>query len=264
MHPRRAGTLKRRLCVLPRREPLNPDRKRDPLAYLRWRAQTTWPLRPLYRLLNPNWYRRAVGVEWEETGKALFRFLKEHGLKPDHYFLDVGCGSLRVGVHLVGYLEAGHYYGVDKDGGLLDAGRRELRRHGIQGKRPTLVPMRNFDYPSLDQAFDFALANSVFTHLPLNDVLRCLVNIERVLRPSGRFFASFFESPDFVHLTPLHHRSPEGYELDTYFDRDPYHQSFELLSTLCEGTGLRVQYLGEWKAGGTQRMLVFARRGSKA
>lgn len=228
------------------------------LSYLRWRSRTTWPLRRLYHRLRPDWYKERVGREWERAGLQQFTFLTEEGLRPSHALLDVGCGSLRAGLHFIRYLEPGRYHGVDIDGELLEAGRRRLRRHGLRGKAPVLRQMDDFDFPSLGQRFDYALANSVFTHLPLNGILRCLLNIEPVLAEEGRFFATFFENPSERNLAPVSH-DYQGTAFRTYLDRDPYHYDFGLLEILARKARLRVTYLGAWVKGGSQAMMVFTR-----
>lgn len=42
-------------------------------------------------------HRGAVGGMWDQIGKLQFEFMVKHGLKPEHKFLDIGCGSLRGG-----------------------------------------------------------------------------------------------------------------------------------------------------------------------
>lgn len=230
----------------------------DRLGYLRWRARTTWPIKRLYKILNPNWYKEAVGRGWETMGRQQFDYLMEKGLEPDHHFLDVGCGSLRAGLLFVRYLAPNRYSGIDIDGDLLGAARKRLKRGGLEGKKALLARTDNFDFPSLSRTFDYALANSVFTHVPLNAVLQCLVNMERVLAPRGRFYATFFENTSERNLEPLRHVY-QGTEFHTYLDRDPYHYDFGLFETLARKAGLRVEYLGEWVKGGTQAMMAFAR-----
>jgi cyclopropane fatty-acyl-phospholipid synthase-like methyltransferase len=63
----------------------------------------------------------------------------KEGLKPEHYLLDIGCGSLRGGVHFIAYLEPRHYFGIDKDEQLLEAGRGEIQQLGLE-KKPSSVP----------------------------------------------------------------------------------------------------------------------------
>jgi hypothetical protein len=66
--------------------------------------------------------RLYVGGAWDEIGKLQFDFLKQQGLKPYHYLLDIACGALRLGVRAIPYLERGHYLGIEKEEGLIAAG----------------------------------------------------------------------------------------------------------------------------------------------
>ncbi len=216
-----------------------------------------------HRHLRPEWHRRKVGGYWEEMGQLQFDFLVAQGLEPNHQFLDVGCGSLRGGVHFIRYLEPGHYIGVDANPDIIRAGREiELPKAGLTDRRPQLVEMANFDFASLERTFDFALAQSVFTHLPLNSIIRCLMSIEPVLAPDGKFFATFFENPQGKqNLESLH--QPRG-DVITHFDRDLYHYDFATFEWICEGTSLLPEYIGEWEHPRSQRMLVFTREAERA
>lgn len=208
-------------------------------------------------MFNPEWHRK-WGL-WEEIGKLQFDFLVEKGLKPNHYFLDVGCGSLRGGVHFIRYLEPEHYFGIDKDGALLDAGQNiELKRYNLIEQNPILIQMDNFDFQSLNTQFNYALAQSVFTHLPLNNIIRCIMNIEKVLVPDGQFYATFFENPQGkLNLEPIMHPRTDGKPIVTYFDKNPFHYDFETIEHICEGTSLKVEHIGDWNHPRDQKMLVF-------
>jgi trans-aconitate methyltransferase len=46
-------------------------------------------------------------------GRPFFLWMKKQNLKPSDVCLDYGCGSLRVGQHLISYLDAGNYLGLD-------------------------------------------------------------------------------------------------------------------------------------------------------
>ena len=60
----------------------------------------------------------------------------------------------------------------------------------------------------------------MFTHLPVNSIVRCLMNVERVLKPGGKFFATFYENEQGKrNLEPIR-QSPQ---VVSYFDRDSYH-----------------------------------------
>src|SRR5436309_1445834 len=67
-------------------------------------------------------HRDAVGGMWDEIGRLQFEFIRGRGLQQGHKLLDVGCGSLRGGVHFARYLDAGNYYGTDLNPSYLKAG----------------------------------------------------------------------------------------------------------------------------------------------
>ena len=205
---------------------------------------------------EPRAWRGGVGGMWNEIGKLQFDYLVSQGLKPGHRLLDVGCGCLRGGIHFIRYLANGHYHGVDKNEYLLHAGRdKELPLAGLADRQVALVCRDDFDFSHFGVSFDFALAQSVFTHLPWNSILRCLAQIQTVLASDGRFYATFFEDVDGLHkASPLEH-SPGN--IITYPDSNPYHYEFSVFQDLAHRTGLRVENIGEWNHPRAQRMMAF-------
>ncbi|MCB0164750.1 MAG: class I SAM-dependent methyltransferase [Anaerolineae bacterium] len=209
-------------------------------------------------LSNLDWHRQGVGGLWDEIGILQFQFLLKQGLKPTDYMLDVGCGSLRGGVHFIKFLNVGHYYGVDKNQALLDAGKNlELPRYRLAEKNPNLSLMNDFNFLRLNQKFNFAIAQSVFTHLYFNHIVRCLMNIEQVLLPGGKFFATFFENPQGkFNLDPIYQ---PGLEAHSYFDANPFHYEFSIFEYVCLNTSLTVEYIGNWNHPRNQKMMVFTK-----
>lgn len=205
------------------------------------------------------WHRQVIGGLWEQMGKIQFDFMVNEGLKSEHKLLDIGCGSLRGGVRFIEWLEAGNYVGVDKEQRRLDAGRRfELRSKELQAKNPRLCHMEEFEFESIGMMFDFAIAQSVFTHLPLNSIIRCVLNVEKVLAVGGKFYATFFENPaGKLNLEPVVHRQGEP---PTHFDRNPFHYDVATFEHICEGTNLRVKYIGDWGHPRGQKMVVFIKQ----
>src|SRR6478672_1846649 len=126
------------------------------------------------RLWDPNWHRstvRGTADFWDELGRAQLDYLVEQGLQPSHYVLDVGCGPLRAGVHFIRYLEPGHYAGVDKRADTLERAREvELPRYRVEAKGPLLFVNGAFEFRKRGREFDYAIAQSVFTHLPTNAI----------------------------------------------------------------------------------------------
>lgn len=199
-------------------------------------------------------HRDFVGGLWEEIGRLQLEFLRSRGLRPGHRFVDVGCGALRGGLHFVRYLESGRYHGLDINASLLEAGRRELEIAGLAGRGPQLLVDDGFRLQRFEARFDYGLALSVFTHLPMNVIVRCLAGVAATLAPDGVFFASYFPAPAPAHLAPL--QQPPG-EVTTYYDIDPFHQSLQEMQLLAGLCGLQVEALGDWGHPRGQQMLAF-------
>jgi SAM-dependent methyltransferase len=212
------------------------------------------------RFWDPDWHRgtvRGTDAFWDYLGKLQLDFLVEKGLKPEDYVLDVGCGPLRAGVHFIGYLEPGHYAGIDKRGDTLERARDvELPRYGLADKNPNLLVNGAFEFSKLGMTFDYAIAQSVFTHLPVNTIVRCLVEMAKVLKPGGRFYATIYENPNGKTFLGEIQQSER---VVSYPDRDKYHYDLETLRCACEGTGLTMSYDGDWGHPDNQKMVVFSR-----
>src|SRR5579862_7424620 len=50
---------------------------------------------------------------WLSIGRMQFDYLVQHGLLPEHRFLDIGCGNLRSGWLIIEYLHRANYVGLD-------------------------------------------------------------------------------------------------------------------------------------------------------
>lgn len=210
--------------------------------------------------LSSNAHREAVGGLWEEIGRLQFDFLVSEGLKPHMTMVDVGCGSLRGGVHFVRYLDAGNYFGIDANKSLLNAGyEKELFLEGLHMKLPreNLVENRHFDFSLFKIDFDFALAQSVFTHLPLNHIRLCLINLARQMKSSGRFYATFFECPENANFEDSQVHAPG--DIQTYPDLDPYHYRLSDFRWFITGLPWQLRYIGEWGHPRAQKMVCFIR-----
>ena len=208
-------------------------------------------------LVDNGEHRNAIGGLWDEIGTLQSAFLIANGLERRHRFLDLGCGSLRAGVKLVPYLDPGCYYGIDISPSLLDAGyKQEIKPLRLSERLPraNLNATPDFDVSPFNMEFDFGIAQSLFTHLPLGEFQRCLTNVGPYFRQGGQLFATFFEAPD---DTPSF-RHPAG--KTTYPDRDPFHFSAERLAV---STPLmwQMQWIGDWGHPRDQKLARFVRQG---
>lgn len=203
-----------------------------------------------------NAHREMVGGMWDEIGRLQFDFLMGQGLAPTHCLADVGCGALRGGLHFIRYLDAGNYCGIDVNASLIEAGRRELQAAGLAAKAPRLAVTDTFDLAQFGVAFDCAIAVSLFTHLPVNSIQRCLAEVGRALRPGAALYATYFEAPAPAHLAALRHTPGD---ITTRYDADPYHYAFVELAAMARHAGLTAERIGDWNHPRAQRMAKFVR-----
>ena len=191
--------------------------------------------------------RAYVGGLWEEIGRLQFDFLVAQGLRPHHVLLDIGCGCLRGGVHFVRYLEQGHYLGMDKEPLLIEAGiRDELGPAVCNEKAPELLVSESFEFERFSRHPDFALAQSLFTHLPDSLIQHCLMSLRAVITSHGAFYATFFETHDPEHVNPT---VPNDWGYFAYTRAQ--------MAELGRRTGWRAEYVGEWGHARGQRMMRY-------
>lgn len=127
---------------------------------------------------------------WDVKRRFQFEFLTAHGLQPEHRLLDVGCGVLRGGVPLIEYLQTGHYTGIEARAHVLEEGRKELAKAGLEHKRPQLINASDPAHVELDGHYDFVWAHSVLYHMPDEVAEGYIALVGRCLRGDGAFYAN--------------------------------------------------------------------------
>jgi SAM-dependent methyltransferase len=194
-------------------------------------------------------HRRRVGGKWEKIGRHQFEYLLMQGLQPHHRMLDVGCGSLRGGRHFARHLDPGNYFGIDVNESLLRAAlQSEIPAEGLQDRLPE-QNLRHTDVFDCDFGvqFDFALAQSVFTHLTLNHIRLCLWQVGASMAPDGRFYATVFA----FRRHPMDQVEPQV--------KDPYAYTRADMEWAAGQTGWQAQWLGDWGHPRGQEMVLFTR-----
>lgn len=204
-------------------------------------------------------HRALIGGLWNEIGDLQMNFLLASGLQRDSTLLDLGCGSLRLGVRAVGYLDTGRYWGTDINESLLEAGyQKEITPAGLNSKLPRtqLIKDEGFSLTGLPRHFDFIIAQSLFTHLPLNHLRLCLHNLGMHLSGPSRFFLTAFivGQQDACRLT---RHEPGG--VVTYPHRDPYHHTVDDLRYAAKDLPWRIEDVTDWGHPRGQRMAILTR-----
>lgn len=70
--------------------------------------------------------------------REMIKVMLQHGLQPQHVFVDYGCGSLRLGRPIVEFLQPGKFWGLDLAQEFLDAGLDHVGADLAAQKRPSL------------------------------------------------------------------------------------------------------------------------------
>ncbi len=140
-------------------------------------------------------YRAYVGPpeDYDLIAAMTFNLLTTLGLRQHHSLLDVGCGSLRIGRLLIPYLNRGKYLGVEPNEWLVEEGiRRELGHSLVEIKCPTFLFTDSPEsIADAKTAFNFAVAQSIFSHCGLDLIKAWLAAISRSLTEDGALLATF-------------------------------------------------------------------------
>jgi hypothetical protein len=192
-------------------------------------------------------HRRYVGGHdpelWYGIGRLQYHYLVSQGLRPEHRFVDIACGSLRLGQFLIPYLDAENYYGLEGEEALVRQGAAAEIGFGLmEAKRPHFAFNYDFDFSFVDR-FDCAMAQSLFTHMTPDDIRLCFKNLHRAATASSRFYFTFFEGDS--------KRNRPG---PSHANRSWYY-SFEELRTCAEPDWL-LSYIGDWKHPKHQMMVL--------
>jgi ubiquinone/menaquinone biosynthesis C-methylase UbiE len=133
-------------------------------------------LQEYFDQLAPTWDKELS----RERLKCLGSIVKELGIEPGYYVLDIGSGTGVLLPFLIAALgDEGKIIALDFSAEML-----------VQGKAKSSLPLVDLvqadgmAIPLVDDSLDLALCNSVFPHF--NDKVRALKEIARVLRNSGR------------------------------------------------------------------------------
>lgn len=181
---------------------------------------------------------------WYGIGKRQYHFLISRGLQSHHHFLDVACGSLRLGQYLIPMLNTGHYYGLEGEKSLVDAGlEREILFDIAKLKIPKFSYNYDFDLDFCD-GYDFAIAQSLFTHLNIDDITKCFVALSYKANRNSQFFFTFFEGDEKENKMILSHPHKNWF------------YQYKTLEKIAQKHGFTCDYIGDWGHERHQMMAV--------
>lgn len=159
--------------------------------------------------LPPHEFIMSVGgSDYHATGKHFFDLFMAH-VRPSRNatVLDVGAGCGRLAVPLTTYLNpTAKYHGIDIEKPMVDWCSKEITsrysnfkfHHAdlsntlYTGNGTKAAQASDYKFPFDADTVDFTYLTSVFTHLNPNDTKNYLAEIERVLKPGGQVFMTFY------------------------------------------------------------------------
>lgn len=205
---------------------------------------------------DSNRHRNVIGGLWDEVGDLQMKMLQQEGMRPEHTLLDIGCGSLRLGCKAAVFLEAGHYWGTDLVKDLIDAGyQKEILPLGLEKALPrsNLVHDQDFTFSGIPDRFDFVVAQSVFTHLPLNHLRQCLARLAGHLKAPTKFLFTVFQAEPGTEISASCLQSRGG--ITTHPHRDPYHYRLDDLAHAARDLPWQIDFIGEWDHPRNQKLV---------
>jgi SAM-dependent methyltransferase len=144
-------------------------------------------------------YRAWIGATqtYDIFSHMQFSLMTLLGMRQEHTLLDIGCGSLRAGKLFIVYLLPERYFGIEPEQWLVEEGlERELGAELAAKKKPRFLYTSEFSCTEFGVQFDFAIAQSIFSHASVAQIRRCLSQVRQCLKPGALFAASFVEGDE--------------------------------------------------------------------
>ncbi len=122
------------------------------------------------------------GRVYGETGTGMLNRLISLGLKQNHKCVDYGCGSLRVGCHVIRHLNSGGYWGLDVNQRFLRDGEELIGQDLILQKAPNLHLISDETLARARAAGPrFIFSKSVLLHIHPNEIAIYFDRITRLM-----------------------------------------------------------------------------------
>lgn len=143
--------------------------------------------------------------KWDQRGIFQLEFLKSIGLNKNSTVLDIGCGPIRAGIHLIEFLNKGNYMGVDYSRSFIDIAQRIIDQQNLlEDKKPTLKVLDNFNFNNEHKNRDYLLLFSVLNHCSKIEKDFFFKNVKTIMKKSSCLIIShcIWFNQDFLKLGP--------------------------------------------------------------
>lgn len=129
-----------------------------------------------------------VGGAPELLGPWQLNLLVDLGLQRNDSLLDLGCGTLRAGLHFIAHLVSARYTGAEPREELLEIGRELVTVSGLQSHLPRLLSVDELDRSR--ERYDWILTHSVLNHLDAPQIVATVARVHALLAPKGRWVST--------------------------------------------------------------------------
>jgi hypothetical protein len=112
-------------------------------------------------------------------------------------------------------------------------------------KAPRIIISDSFEFSRLEQKADFAMAQSLFSHLPPDMINHCFKNLHACLADGGAFYATYFE----VASARKNPSKPHDHGYFAYTKQE--------MLAFGEDNGYSAEYIGDWNHPRDQRVVEY-------
>jgi len=189
------------------------------------------------------------GSWWEDVGKFQLQLLQTHGCTPQSKVLEIGCGCLAAGHHIIDFLNPGNFVGIEPNSWLVDAAINEANLLPmVTEKKPIFLSNYDFDASSTGMKFDYIISHSILSHAGFDQLGQFFQAVSKVLEPGGILLASIrLAEQDSGHLE-------WQYPGVSYFSRETVFETASQYGLTCEErpdirallTGVARAHIHDW------------------
>jgi len=151
-----------------------------------------------FRWLTPLYDPLLKWIMREENFKRIL--ISQANIQPEMKVLDLGCGTGTMTIMLKQGVPQAKVIGLDGDKEVLTIARSKAIQAGVDVQWEQGLAYR-LPYP--DNSFDRVVSSLVFHHLVSTDKVRAFQEINRVLRPGGKFHMVDFGPPHNIYEQTL-------------------------------------------------------------
>ncbi len=158
--------------------------------------------------MEQRYYSEYLAVEdrhwWFLGRRRIFLRLLDRHLDPvpgrSRRILDVGCGTGTLAIAIKPRVGAGEVHGIDASPEMIQVAKEKSAKDGSDiDFRGALIEA----IPFPDASFDLVTSSLMLHHLPDDVKAKGFLEIQRVLKPGGRFMAMDFAAPSHSPLSHL-------------------------------------------------------------